>query len=328
MRKKETWMWFALVVLVPLGSQFATYFFPHNFTYARRQFELHQQVLAGTAMAAYQYQNPVHDAILEGIFRLSPRRTADVFSLCYMAYYAVGLVAFLTALFGVCHLFAGLGPSVMACIYYVSIIQMFWYDNWYHPGDPWGAFLAVLLVRSLFRDGLASYYILLLASGFVWEKHVFFPLAKVVVDRASGQGRAAIARNFVFGSALAATGQVTFRLYYGSHPAGVGSLAENLRNFPLYMLGLAVTQGLAIYSFVRFRRELPTTFLGLLLQTPAWLLLYLGLNGYIFEHRAIHFVAIAYAAPLMAILFDAKMFEKREGVVGAGSENEGLPGRV
>ncbi len=292
------------IIYLPLLGILATYFL-HKNLWDERHLEVHQKVLNGTSRGATQYQLPVHEVILEGFFHLTPRRSPGWFSLLYFLYYSTGLILFFESLYRMCLRNAGVLASCAASLYYVAIMPMVWYDCWHSPNDPWGAFLSVLLVRRLFDPKpTASYYSILLVSGFVWDKSVFFPFSRAVADFLTGKRKTRILSELMFGCLLAACGQVFYRWYYGYHPAGVGSLYQNLRYFHLYLLGLLVFQGLPIYYFFQNCRRLPSQFVGLMLQIPAWLLLYLTMNGFIWEYRALFFVSITYSAPLLAMLCD------------------------
>ncbi|MFO0949807.1 MAG: hypothetical protein U0835_01375 [Isosphaeraceae bacterium] len=302
-----------LVLYLPLIGLLATVFVDRSL-WDPRSLDMHQKVLAGTAPNVAQFQLPAHEVVLDLIFRLSPRRSSGIFSLLYIAYYGLGLILFFEALYRTCARHAGAAASLMAGLYYVATVPMLWYDNWYHPSDPWGALLSIFLVRKMFDPSpTRSYYGLLLLSGFVWDKSVFFPLSRAASDLIGGRSKTRVVAEFALGSALAAAGQLAFRWYYGYQAAGVGSLAQNLRNLHLYLLGLAVFQGPAIVYLFRNLRRTPAPFLGLMAQTPAWLALYFAMNGYIWEFRAIFLVSVAYAAPIVAMFCERYLAPPAKG---------------
>ncbi len=289
------------LVFLPLLGLLASCFVFRNL-WDDRKLELHNQVLSGTAPTVGQFQLPVHEVVLEGLLRLAPRRSSGWLSLLYVLYYSAGALLLFEALYRLCLRSAGVVASTAACLYYVALMPMFWYDNWYHPSDPWGALISVLLVRQLFNPKpTAAYYGLLLLSGFVWDKSVFFPLSRAASDVLSGRPKGRLVAQFLLGSLLAGFGQFFFRWYYGFRPAGIGSFAQTLSHLHMYFFGLCVVQGPAIYYFLRNYRRLPNEYAGLMLQIPAWLALYVAMNGYIWEYRAIFYVSITYSAPLVAM---------------------------
>jgi hypothetical protein len=262
-------------------------------------------VMRGIAPDATQYQLPLHDAILDGLFDLAPQRSANWFAIVYFFYYSTGLILFFEQLYRLCHRHAGVLASCAAVLYYVALMPLLWHDSVYHPSDPWGALVTVWLVGKLFDPApTVSYHGILLVSGFVWDKSVFFPFSRAVGDWLAGRRKGRILLELALGCLLAGLGQAFYRWCYGQHAAGVGSLSQNVRYFYIYLFGLLVFQGPAIYYFCRNYRRLRVPFLGLLLQTPAWFLLYLALNGCTWEYRASFFVSVTYCAPLLAMLCD------------------------
>jgi hypothetical protein len=290
-----------LLFVLPLYGLLGTYFLQRNIDNAHGQYVLHRQVLQGEALGAYQYSMTVHDHVLDAMFRLAPRHTEMWFAACYTVYYAAGLTLFLLALFATCRRLTDDITSSIVCLYVVAIWPLFLYDQPYHPQDPWTAFIAILVVRTQFASrSRAPYFLLLLMGSFATEKLVFFPLSRAVADFLKRRKLSWIGVEFLLGTLLSVAGQLIFRFHYGVRPVGVGSLRYNLSYFHHYLFGLVVTQGIAIYYLLRGRSVRPE-FWGLMVQTPAWLVLYLFLNGFIFEFRAIFLVAMAYSTPLMAM---------------------------
>src|SRR5689334_17373641 len=132
-----------VLLFVALSCVFYTVFMQS--ANGEQQLKLHEMVLANKAPAAYQYQMYIHDWIIEGIFRAMPNSSSRWFSISYSIYYGLGLGTLLLTLFTVCSALAGRNASFSACLYLVAILPIFWYDSYYHPGDPWGAWLALLL---------------------------------------------------------------------------------------------------------------------------------------------------------------------------------------
>ena len=291
--------------------------------------KLHQEVLANQALAAYQYQMYIHDQIMEVVFQAMPQQSDHWFALTYMLYYGTGLVIFLLVLFRFCSRIADTSSALVACLYLVAVLPIFWYDNYYHPGDPWGALLAVLLVQCVllgYRNW--RYYGLLLLSGFVWEKCVLLPFSVAVADYLQGERpRRTIAKQFAVALLCAVIGQILLRLLLGTNRGWAGTtLAYNISKLYMYVWGMAVVFGLPIWYTLRCPQKIPLILRALVAQFPVWLAIYLVFNGVIKEMRSI-LVMVSYTWPILALamqdwlLSDSTMPVQPTPGLPAGSES-------
>ncbi len=300
----------AALVFLALGCSLYTVFKPFNLASDWRpaqQWAVHRRVLAGEEVAPSQYQMYVHDQVLEALFRHVPGRTAARFAAVHVAYYAAGMFVFMGLLYRLCLRYSAPG-AVGACLYLVACFPVFWYDNHYHPGDPWGAALAVLLVESVLdgRRG-AGYLGLLLVSGFVWEKHVFLPVSVAAAEWLRRDGRrttAGIVGEMIAACAFAGAGQIVLRMWLGTARAWGGpTLTENLASVPLYLAGVAVVFGPALAFQITRPQRTPLVIRTLTAQLPFWMAIYLVFGGWVCEMRGI-LVLVPYTWPAAALAID------------------------
>ena len=294
------------LLLLALSCLLYTVYRSHNIEIAPRLYQTHQQVLAGTARAPVQYQLYVHDQIIEWIFACAPKRTPIWFAAAYMLYYVAGLLLFLAFLYRLCLRCGSQVSALLAMLYLVAVYNMFWFDNDYHPNDPWGALLAVGLVSELLNGQRSwRYYALLLLSGFVWEKHVLVPFSVAAMEfwrcrrhllRIGGELTVALA--------LASIGQVLPRLIYGADRAWFGPPpGYNLTQMHVYAWAMAVVFGLPLAYLALRARETPLVLRMLALQFPVWAIIYLWSPGVLREMRGI-LIMVPFTWPLMVRALD------------------------
>ena len=186
----------AFLAVAAFLIQVMTVFIPHIKSVQEMPLQLNQSVLQNTAANYYQFQMYLQAPLLDWLWKLLPRQTFPSFSLLYAAYYAAGACGFLWALYGLCRRVASPPASALACLYLAALYPMFWYDNFFHPSDPWGAWLTTALVGLVLTGKQESllYYAGLLASGFVWEKSI--PLVMAAHDTTLVTcGRSVVAAN-------------------------------------------------------------------------------------------------------------------------------------
>ncbi|HYF52422.1 MAG TPA: hypothetical protein VEJ63_23650, partial [Planctomycetota bacterium] len=246
------------------------------------------------------------DNILEQLFSLAPKRTPIWFAAVHMVYYTVGLVLFLALLYRLCLRFGSPAAAFCSVLYLVAIINMFWFDNDYHPNDPWGALLAVALVGEILNERRTwRYFALLFISGFVWEKHVFVPfcVAGMELIRRRG-GMLKISTELGIALGLAAFGQLLPRVLYGTDRGWFGPpFSYNFTQLHLYVWGMAVVFGLPILYLLLRRNRVPLPLQILALQFPLWALIYIATPGVLREMRGI-LIMVPFTWPVMVQALD------------------------
>ncbi len=291
--KKGGWGALALILAAALVQTLLVHV-PHHARFAADQLELHRQVLAGTAQSPYQYQMYFIERPLETLFRLLPRQDAPSFARLYQAVYGLGLLVFLVLLFRLCLRFGPPAAAAMAVLYLVALLPLFWYDNYYHPSDPWGAALAVILIaRILDRRPWTALLIPLLASSLLWEKAVLLPVCLFIGGFLEGERKLPQLLRSGAVTALLCLAAVAGQLYTrwisrGSVGTWDGvSLATNLAAIPLYLAGMAVVFGPALTGLGRHFRQIPPPLRVLALQIPLFIPIYLVMGGVLAELRGV-----------------------------------------
>jgi hypothetical protein len=299
-----------LVALV-LSCQLYTVFKRHNIAQAAVQLQVHEQVIAGTARAPLQYQLYVHDHILEQMFSFAPKRTPIWFSAVHMTYYTIGLMLFIALLYRLCLRFGSPAAAFSSVLYLAAIINMFWFDNDYHPNDPWGAALAVALVGELLKAKRGwQYFALLFISGFVWEKHVFVPFSVAAMELLFRRStRFQITMELAVSLGLALFGQLLPRILFGTDRSWYGPpMSYNFTQMHLYVWGMAVVFGLPILYLVLRRTKVQLPLQMLALQFPVWALIYLLTPGVLREMRGI-IIMVPFTWPIMVQAIDEWIIE-------------------
>jgi len=281
---------------------------PHHAPFVADQLALHRQVLAGTAQSPYQYQMYFIERPLEWLFRLAPARDAAGFARLYQWSYGLGLALFLILLFRLCRRLVPPAAATLAVLYFIAILPIFWYDNYYHPSDPWGAALAVVLIgRILDRRHWRALLLPLLASSLLWEKALLIPIALFLGQWLAGERRPfRVIRNGLVTGLLcfcAVAGQLYSRWLCR---ASVGSwdgvdLSTNLGQIPLYLAGMLVVFGPSLAGFVRHFRQIPPPLRALAWQIPLFIPIYLAMGGVLAEMRGL-LVLVPALWPALALL--------------------------
>lgn len=301
-RNRIAALWLVLLVLFSVY----TVLLERSVAHAAAQLAVHLSVLDGKADAPIQYQMYVHDRLLAGITRWTGSPDAEALAISYTLYYGVGLALFVVLLFRLCLRVGSTTHALLASFYFVAVLPVFWYDNFYHPGDPWGAALMVLLLESVFDGRLgARYFGLLLISGFVWEKHVLLPLSVGLCAALEARHlRWRVVAEAALGLGAAAAGQIALRLVFGTDRGWEGwSLAQNIESFPLWACGLILVFGPSLLYLATHTRRTPLILLCLAAQLPGWVAIYLVFGGVLKEMRTV-LVMVPCTWPIFVLAVD------------------------
>ena len=260
---------------------------------------MHQQVLENRAGAFYQYQMWIFANVVEfaknHILAKSPLVIPEPINLIFLydALYFVGNTIFLILLFRWLLRFAAPPFALLAVLTFTGIQSLLWYDNSLHPGDPFGLILATLLVEAIYdcRDDFKT-LLLSLASGFIWEKHFFFPLIYLAYRLRKRDGRTAHLLSFAALLGITAVaGQVFYRIYFGLRlgllTSGGTTLEENLSLLGLgrFALGYAILTGMPLISAILYGGKLDRFHVAVLIPLVVFPFLYIAMNGTLGEMR-------------------------------------------
>jgi hypothetical protein len=280
---------------------------------ASRQYILNDRVMKGTAPAPYQYQMwliaPVLKAASDQVIRVTYTVTEKVvpadeaISLVYFLFYHLGTVLFFIAFFRLCASVASENAAAITCLVLAAVYPVFWYDNFYHPSDPYGCLLAVWIVGGLLKRGPdAMYYILLFLSGFLWEKHVFIPVSVALAALLDKKPIVPTLLAAVAGTAVAAVGSLLPRylIYPGPREWAGAKAIENLQGLHQYLIWVGILYGIALWRILRRPGSVPTLFRGMAIQFLIWPPLYFVLGGVLKEMRGI-IIMIPLLWPVLAM---------------------------
>jgi hypothetical protein len=286
---------------------------------------LTRQVLDGTAKSPYQDQMYVTARVVQGIASaMQPvievvlhRPILDVtaVALGYWLFYFVGAVLFLMVLMRLCALVAGDLGAALACLFLAAVYPIFWFDNIFHPSDPYGCLLAALLMDRLVRRGPEwMYWLLLFVSGFVWEKHVLIPLCVGVWQLS--ERRPLVKTVFQAGLAVAvsAAGQILPRILYPAPWMSV-TVAQNLPQIPGFLLWTGALFGFQIFAVLRRGRFVPAIWRAMMLQLLIWPPAYLILGGILIEMRG-RIIQVPLTWPILALVIADAFGRKAPAAAG------------
>jgi hypothetical protein len=277
-----------------------------------RQYALNEEVLRGAAAAPYQFQMYflaplLKQASLETQLLLRTGlgksvRDESAFALTYWLFYSVGSFIFLTALFRYCASLSTDLSAAVACMYLVALFPLFWFDNYYHPSDPYGLFLTVLIVGRLLRRGTDwGYFVLLFVCGFFWEKHVFIPICYAIAALFERKRVAPLILPTIAGTALAAFGQLFARFLNAAPREWSGEFFPyNLKGLPWWFIWTCIVYGIQIYWTVTRSETIPPLFRAFALQFFIWPPIYIFMNGVVHETRGT-FIMVALTWPVLSI---------------------------
>lgn len=270
---------------------------------------LHNQVVAGTAPSPYQYQMWIHDLLLGSVAALVPHRSpATAYVVAYAAWYTLGLVLASVGSYVLARQFAGRLASTGVVLLLCALLPAFWYDNLYHPGDPWGWIATLLATWAIVvRPSLPVLTLALFAAGFAWEKNATLPATLMLSAWLRPGATAAVRLRAAMQTApllvAAAVGPVLPRLIYGTERGFTGARSFAIRDAVPFVFGLMLLVGPALWQLWRERRDraaLAREQRWLLAQLPLWLAIYTAaISAILTEIRSIS-VVFFYAIPLTA----------------------------
>jgi hypothetical protein len=232
-------------------------------------------------------------------------KSIAVFGLTYWLWYTVGALMFLTVSYKTCLRITGNSFAVLSCfLYLIALFPLFWCDNVFHPSDPFGCLLAALIISRLLDDRCdLTYYLLLLVSGFVWEKHVFIPLIVAINDYSRNKPFRLTAGRAFFGVACAGFGQALVRwLNPGPKIWSGNTLAQNMHMVPRFLLLVAMLYGVQILASRKPDASTPRILQVMTLYWLAWPIIYLGVGGVLGEMRGT-MIMVPLSWPLLAIVW-------------------------
>lgn len=269
------------LVLLAFLIQVRTVFIPHIRTLQHLPLSLNQAVLAGAADNYYQFQMYLQAPLLDWLWWRLPSQSYPSFSLLYVAYYGAGACGFLFFLFRLCRRLASPAASAFACLYLVALYPMFWYDNYFHPSDPWGALLTAAAIGLILdgEDEKPLYFGALLLTGFLWEKTLFLPLSAGLA-RLLGSSKprpyARVLALTALATAAGALGQILPRVLYGMNRAwDLAPLAFDPTEAPDMLLKAAALFGAPLAYQALYRKDIPLAVRCLSLQLPILMLCYI-----------------------------------------------------
>lgn len=268
-----------LAVFLIIGFAIAIYLWPVMLLanlYRGKDIEwIVRAVLSGEAWKIFQYRMYFHAHIINFILESIPssEQVPDRIAKIYTAYYGIGLTIMVFLLFRLCRRFASVKACTLACVYLMAIYPFLILFGYFHPSDPYGAILAVLAVE-LIADNRYDwrYFLILIISGFLWEKFAFLPLSVMLIQINAGRKRSEIISTLIISYVSLSIGQIVMRLICteGVDTFGKWSIYENFTHLPLFLYGFTGFYGMQIYYAIRMGRKVPFMFTALILQLAVW----------------------------------------------------------
>jgi hypothetical protein len=300
-------LWFPVIILIALGVFLYAVLLQHCSDRASEQLILCWQVLDNSEVSSLHTRMWPHAKIIYWLFSLQSDQTPHAFAQAFTLYYGLGTVMFVMLLFRLCRRVASIIASTLACIYLIALYPIMLFDNYFQPGDSWGAMLVVLMVEILLTDRARGwYYFLLLLSGIVWEKTLLLPFSVALFDLKSGRKIIYVIGGTILGVILAIAGQVVLRL--ALHKIDIAwlhiSRMDNLLQIPQFTLRVAAIYGMQLfYEITRYRR-ISFLFIALTLQLLVWPFVYFIMGGRIAEMRGL-LIMVPYTWPVLAMFIDS-----------------------
>ncbi len=296
-------------LIFALSIMFIGFYLPFCWFFRDKQLLLHTEVLANTAKSAYQYQQFTTERIFEFILRIgglageATAQKAIALTLLYWASSFVCTAAYFTVLFRICQRFVALKTACYTCLFYIILLPMMWWDNYYHPGDAPGMLCAALALQAVLDDNRGWRYLAtLFISSIFWEKLFLFPLVTAALDlKLNIRPKIMVILTGMLGVVLAVVMQVIPRIISGTdRPYDGTTLAANLAVFPIYLLYTAILYGIPVYYLWKRSADVPLLFRLAAWQIPTFLLIYLYFSGILTEMRAT-MVLLVFMLPITAM---------------------------
>lgn len=292
---------YPLLLTLALYGQCRLLFFPSDAAVANARFELHQAVLKGGAPRPYQYQMFLPSLFLQAVLPHQAASSPLAFSKLYSHFYAAVFLIGVLLLFRLCCRVASPLPAALVAFYLILFAPIIWIESFYHPSDPIGLALTVLIMESLL-DGkirLGSICGWLLLSGLFWEKNFLLPL---VLAGYQWRKKARVRQIFTDSilMLLAVTcGQAMTRFYFGDSAWLKSSVSENIATVSLnFLMSFSVLFVPPIVGWIVTRPK-PPLYSALLAQWPLWMFIYVLAGTTLSEMRAF-LVMIPYTYPIFA----------------------------
>jgi hypothetical protein len=259
------------------------------------------------------YVSPILDSAWKSLCHIPffAARKVNAFAFTYYCFYTLGILIFLTINFRNClHLTGDRLATLVSMLYLVALFPLFWYDNFFHPSDPYGCIFAALITSCLIDDRYDwRYYLPLLVSGFVWEKHAFVPLIVFLADCLSHVPWKEKLSRLVFGAICAGFGQVLVRVLVPGHRVWAGDpFIQNMHGIPRYVILMAVLFGVQIWASCKGDARIPKILRLMSLQWIIWPILYLAAGGVLAEMRGM-MIMVPLSWPLLAVVW-SKMHQQ------------------
>jgi hypothetical protein len=164
--------------------------------------------------------------------------------------------------------------------------------------------LAALIISRLLDDRCdLTYYLLLAASGFVWEKHAFIPLIVAIDDYLKNKPIKATAGRAFLGVVCAGLGQVLVRLLNpGPRIWDGNTFAQNMNEVPGFLLFVALLYGVQILASRKRDAGTPRILQTMTLYWFVWPIVYLSMGGVLGEMRGT-MIMVPLSWPLLAIVW-------------------------
>jgi hypothetical protein len=299
-------LWFPASVLFALGVLIYAVLYQRSLNMAAEQLEACRQVLNTTTMKVLETRMWPHAKIMYWLFSLRSDRSPHAFAQAFTFYNGLGTVLFVMLLFRLCRRVASANASTLACLYLVALYPIMLFDNYFQPGDPWGAMLAVLMVEVLLTDRSRGwYYVLLLISGVAWEKALLLPFSVALFDLKSGRKLLGVVGGTILGVVLAMAGQLSIRfaLHVNDLAWASVSVMDNVWQLPKFFLRAGALYGIQVVHEITEYRRIPFLFTALMLQFLVWPFLYFTVGGNIGEMRGL-LIMVPYTWPVLAMFFD------------------------
>jgi hypothetical protein len=311
----------ALAALWPVGVVwFGLFYRQLTPSVVDQVWKLHLQVLAGAAASPYQYQMWIHDALLGPVAAALPLGKPELaYSLVYLVYYTSGLSLTAMASYLLARHFGGRLASLAVVLHLCTLLPAFWYDNYYHPGDPWGWLASVAAVYAVVvRQSWRMFGVTLLFGGLMWEKNATLPASVLLAAwfRPTATMRDRLSTLPVTAVLLVAAGlgPLLPRLLYHAERAFTGVRSFAVRDLIPFGFALLLLVGPALWQLWQDRGMQDTTarqVRWLQAQLPLWLGIYLvAISAVLTEVRSIS-VLFFYAIPLTVRAYDAFAGNKR-----------------